>query len=243
MPKANIGLGGKWAIGAGFSALMQAGTDAKSVSTGRPKIPKITPAKSCARSIGALTNMKPKMKTYEFCVVASGLDPDAEDFESRFYDAGCDDAAIAFQRGRIIADFDREAETLEEAIATAVEAVTKAGAKVIRIEPDPLVSLADMAGRSGLTRAAMTNYSKGKRGENFPPPVAKATSESPLWEWASVARWLYEHRKIGREVAIAAETFRQANEAVRNGEVHIRPRLKQRAKQYAIELNRERSAA
>jgi TATA-box binding protein (TBP) (component of TFIID and TFIIIB) len=50
-------------------------------------------------------------------------------------------ATIAFQKGHIIVDFAREADALEDAIATAVEAVTKAGAKVDRVEPDPLVSL------------------------------------------------------------------------------------------------------
>ena len=39
------------------------------------------------------------MKKYEFSIIASGLDPEAEDFEKRFYDAGCDDATISFQKG------------------------------------------------------------------------------------------------------------------------------------------------
>ena len=37
---------------------------------------------------------------------------------------------------------------------------------------------------------------KGHRAEAFPPPVAKVTSESPLWDWATVARWMFEHRRI-----------------------------------------------
>ena len=89
-------------------------------------------------------------------------------FSRRFYEAGCDDATIAFQNGHIIADFACGAPSLAEAIASAVAAVKKAGAKVERIEPDPLVSLSDMATRAGLTRAAMTNYFKGTRAEDFP---------------------------------------------------------------------------
>ena len=108
------------------------------------------------------------MASFEFAIVASGLDPAAEDFFDRFYDAGCDDATVAFQKGHIIVDFAREAPSLAEAIASAVGGVKKAGAKVERIEPDPLVSLSDMAARAGLTRAAMTNYSKGTRGKRFP---------------------------------------------------------------------------
>ena len=100
--------------------------------------------------------MLKKTPTFEFAIVASGLDPDAEDFFDRFFDAGCDDATIAFQKGHIIADFAREAASLEDAIASAIADVKKAGATVDRVEPDPLVSLSDMAARAGLTRAAMT---------------------------------------------------------------------------------------
>lgn len=176
------------------------------------------------------------MARFEFTVIASGLDPAAEDFFDRFYAAGCDDATVAFQNGRIVADFTREAASLAEAIASAVAAVKKAGAKVERIEPDPLVSLSDMAARAGLTRAAMTHYFKGARGKDFPAPVAKVTSESPLWDWASVARWMFKSGKLDRAAAVAAEIVKQANEAVRAGEPNIGRRLKKTAKDYAAEL-------
>jgi hypothetical protein len=74
------------------------------------------------------------MKKYEFSIIASGLDPQAEDFESRFYDAGCDDATISFQKGHIIADFAREAESIDAAICSAVAGVEAAGAHVDRVE-------------------------------------------------------------------------------------------------------------
>lgn len=108
------------------------------------------------------------MKTFEFCIVASGLDPDAKDFADRFFEAGCSDATISFQKGHIILDFNRDAESIAAAIASAVEDATKAGATVNRIEPDPLVSLSDIAARTGLTRAAISHYHKGDRGDDFP---------------------------------------------------------------------------
>lgn len=177
------------------------------------------------------------MKRHEFSIIASGLDPDAADFDTRFYDAGCDDATIAFQKGHIIVDFAREAGSLPDAIASAVAAVRKAGAKVERVEPDPLVSLSDMAARASMTRAAMTNYFKGLRAKDFPPPVAKVTSESPLWDWATVARWMFQNKKLTREAALEAEIVRQANEAVAKGEPRIAERLKKRAKEYAAKLD------
>lgn len=85
------------------------------------------------------------MKTFEFRIIASGLDPEAEDFADRVFNAGCDDATLSFQKGHIILDFAREAETIEAAIASAIECVAAAGAKVERIESDSLVSHADIA--------------------------------------------------------------------------------------------------
>jgi hypothetical protein len=176
------------------------------------------------------------MKTYEFSVIASGLDPSAEDFESRFYDAGCDDATVSFQKGRIILDFAREADRIEGAIASAVEAVMAAGAKIDRVEPDPLVSLSEIASRTGMSRAAMTQYSKGQRGKGFPAPVARVTSDSPLWDWAVVARWLFLQRRLTREAALEAEAMSVANEAIVSGERDIGERLRRRVHEYEASL-------
>lgn len=177
------------------------------------------------------------MKLHEFSIIASGLEPNAEDFDTRFYDAGCDDATIAFQKGHIIVDFGREAESLEDAIASALADVKKAGATVDRVEPDPLVSLSDMAARTGLTRAAMTNYFKGARGKDFPAPVAKVTSESPLWDWATVARWMYQNNRLDRAAAIDAEIVKQANAVLDDGGGDMARRLKKKARDVEKELD------
>lgn len=176
------------------------------------------------------------MKTYEFSVIASGLDPSADDFESRFYDAGCDDATVSFQKGHIIVDFAREAETMDAAVSSAVEAVLAAGATVDRVEPDPLVSLAEIASRTGMSRAAMTQYSKGQRGRDFPAPVARVTSDSPLWDWAIVARWLFRSEKVSRDVVIEAQTVTEANSVIAGGGRQIATRLRQRVHEFIAAL-------
>jgi len=122
--------------------------------------------------------------------------------------------ALIRRKGHIIVDFAREATSISAAIASAVANVKTAGARVDRVEPDPLVSLADIAARTHMSRAAMTQYSKGQRGQNFPSPVARVTSDSPLWDWSSVAKWLYQHKKLSREEAIEAEAVRVANAAI-----------------------------
>ena len=131
------------------------------------------------------------MQAYEFTLIASGLDPEAKDFEAAFFAAGCDDATIAFQRGAIVLDFARAAKSFGAALSTAVRDVERAGARVERIEPDPLVSLSEIAERAGLSRAAISHYALGHRGEGFPAPVVRVTTESPLWDWAEVARWMH----------------------------------------------------
>lgn len=92
------------------------------------------------------------MKVFEFSIIASGLDPDAEDFADRFFIADCDDSAVACQKGHIILDFAREAPSPSDAFISIVAGVKKAGAKVERIEPDPLASLSEIPARSGLPR-------------------------------------------------------------------------------------------
>lgn len=154
------------------------------------------------------------MKTFEFSIIASGLDHMADDFEDRFFEAGCDDATIAFARGVIILAFAREAGSLEAAIASAIENVRATGAQVERIEPDSLVSLSEIAHRAGLTRQAISNYAagKGKRALGFPRPVARITSESPLWDWPDVASWLCAKGGVSDEAVAEARAIQQANQ-------------------------------
>lgn len=168
------------------------------------------------------------MKTYEFTIIATGLDPQTQDFEQRFYDSGCDDALVSFQKGHILVDFSRDAVSLEDAVASAVENCRQAGATVERVEPDPLVSLSDMAGRSNMSRAAMTNYYKGNRSEGFPAPKARVTTDSPLWDWSEVSAWMYKHHRLDREAAIDAAVFSAANDLLEHEGVDFRSALHNR---------------
>lgn len=135
-----------------------------------------------------------------------------------------------------IVDFAREAEAIDAAICSAIECVEKAGATVDRVEPDPLVNLADIAARTGLTRAAITQYSKGQRSAAFPSPVARVTSETSLYDWSQVATWLYQHEKLSREKAIEAVAVKVANQALCAHEPKLRDALQERLKEYRSTL-------
>lgn len=178
------------------------------------------------------TTGKPMTK-HELTIIASGLNPEADDFEDNLFEAGCADATISFQKGVVILEFSREESSFLHALVSAVEDVRKAGAHVERIEPDHLVSLSDIARRTGLSRAAISLYVKGDRASDFPPPTARVTTDSPLWDWFEVARWMYRHDRVDMEAVLQAKMVREANIAVASELVthaHFAKHMLERAK-------------
>lgn len=165
------------------------------------------------------------MDSHEFAIIATGLDPLDQDFEDRFFEAGCDDATIAVQRGAIVVEFDRQHLSLADAISSAMRDVRAAGAEVLRVEPDHLVNLSDIAERSGLTRQAVANYASGKRGEGFPAPAACVTTDHPLYDWVEVAQWLVEQKKLDQADVERAWVIKAFNDELAHGEVEAERKL------------------
>jgi hypothetical protein len=151
------------------------------------------------------------VKTFEFTIIATGLDPQSADFEDRLYEAGCDDATVSVQKGLIVLDFAREAKNFTHALTSAIANVRQAGARVERVEPDDLVSISDIAKRSGLTRSAISLYANHERGSNFPTPVARLMTESPLWAWLEVSRWMLQMQRIALETVVHARLIQDVN--------------------------------
>jgi hypothetical protein len=180
------------------------------------------------------------MTDYEFTIVATGLSLDDDNWQERFLDAGCDDALAAIQRGLFVLRFDREAASFVEAIESAIRDVEAAGAKVSRVEPDPLVSASDIAERSGLSRQLVSLYANGSRGNDFPCPTACATTAKPLWKWRHVARWLANNGKLDANAAEQAEVIDQVNDWIAgvgvepaSGEATVPSKPVNKASQYA----------
>ena len=73
------------------------------------------------------------MKTYAFEIVLEQAQLSDEECD-RLYEGGADDATIVTREGVTRLAFDREAESLEEAIRTATAATESAGFPVTRIE-------------------------------------------------------------------------------------------------------------
>ena len=151
------------------------------------------------------------MKNHSFTVIATGVDTLGDRFADCFFEAGCDDATVAIQKGFFVVEFDREARTFTHALVTAMRDVARAGATPERVEPDDLVSAADIAKRGDIGRAAVSLYAKGNRGQDFPRPVARVTSESPLYDWAEVAAWLHRKGRLPLVEVVRARTVREVN--------------------------------
>lgn len=78
------------------------------------------------------------MKTYEFMLVLTASELSDDDCGA-LYEAGCDDGTVVTRNGVTCVAFDRDAESLEDAIRSATADVRAAGFEVARVEMDALV--------------------------------------------------------------------------------------------------------
>ena len=93
-----------------------------------PSPEKLTPAPT------ALADAPPLQ---QFTLVLAEHDVMTEAMAEALYEAGCDDGTACSSEGEAYVHFDREADTLEAAIRSAVRDVTAAGFRVQRIEIEP----------------------------------------------------------------------------------------------------------
>jgi hypothetical protein len=139
-----------------------------------------------------------KRKAYYFVLVLSGVNEYTEGLEDALFEAGCDDALISYKNGVVCLDFDREANSLDQAILSAIKDIETSGvgAKANHIE-GAFVTISEIAERSGYTKQAISLFIQGKRGPgDFPVPFAGINSNSPIWRWRDVVRWLQDNHKI-----------------------------------------------
>ncbi len=151
------------------------------------------------------------MKTkFEFTIVlGASAAPDMPDLEDKLFEAGCSDALVCAYGRTVYLEFCREATTAKTAINSAIRDIRSAGFNILSIEEGGCASISEMSARAGLTRSALNNYLKGKRGTNdFPHPVYGLSTKSPQFKWPEVAGWLYKHKKVEKnvvDVALAAQ--------------------------------------
>ncbi len=153
----------------------------------------ITQKRSVELSTTAPTHA-PRRTTIPEYSFTLAIDGDVDEKLDELFEAGCDDATFGSVDGAHYADFDRKAPTLAIAIFFAISDVESVpGLRVRRVEPDDLVTAAEIAERLGRSRESVRLLIAGERGPgNFPAPVSHLRSRNRLWRWSDVAAWAGE---------------------------------------------------
>jgi predicted DNA-binding transcriptional regulator AlpA len=128
---------------------------------------------------------------FSFAFVVEGLSIDNVEQVNAVTEE-CEGVTLAELGAVVLAVFEREADSAENALATALRQVEAACStvQVLRLDPD-LVSVADIAQRTGRTRQSVRMLADGHRGPgDFPQPVGSVGKAIRVWEWASVDEWL-----------------------------------------------------
>jgi hypothetical protein len=144
---------------------------------------------------------------HSFTLVIEGLDVSSDAHIDALHRAGCDDATFGLRDGAAYATFDREAASFSDALRGAIADVSRAlpRVRIVRVEPDDLVTMATIATRCGRTRESVRLLANEGRGPGgFPPPVAYVDERTRLWHWPDVACWLNEHGKARIEIDAGA---------------------------------------
>lgn len=90
-----------------------------------------------ATSVECEHNVPSRRECHSFTLLLSGFEEITPEIENGLFDAGCNDATLGISAGTPYLAFDREAETLEEAIKSAIMAVEGCGLgiEVVRVIP------------------------------------------------------------------------------------------------------------
>lgn len=131
------------------------------------------------------------MAGWEFTLIVEGADVANQEVHDALYESGCVDALIGKSNGVQYLDFDRQATSLEDAVASAMADVERVpGMEVVRFVDSELVSMAEIAERTKRTRESVRLLVTGMRGPGgFPPPVNDPRRPHRLWRWSEIENW------------------------------------------------------
>ncbi len=116
---------------------------------------------------------------------------DDEDAD-RLHEAFDDEIGIEDGPKGHFVDFERDAESFLDAALDAIARVIELGFEPLSVE-DELVSMADIAERTGRSRQSVSMLVSGQRGVGGFPRAIAGNVRSPLWHWADVAAWFEGH--------------------------------------------------
>lgn len=175
--------------------------------------------KGCTNYRRGKSRMKPTETTscereYDFALIVGGVPTITSQVEDALFNAGCDDATLSMQYGLLYIEFSRPANSLQDAITSAIRNVRDAGigAEVLRVDECNLVSASEIARRIQRSRQLVHQYITGQRGPGgFPPPECYLSDHAPLWAWCAVSHWLVQNQLIRPEESRNAEITEAIN--------------------------------
>jgi len=153
-------------------------------------------------------------REHEFALVLTGISDFDDNILEALLEAGCDDATVSLQHGKVSMDFTRTALSLKDAVVSAIRDVRRAGigADVLRVDDCNLVTQAEIGRRSGRSRQVIHQYYLGQRGPGgFPSPVCQISDNAPLWRWCEVAFWMRRHNMIKEQDLVDARDLELIN--------------------------------
>ena len=162
------------------------------------------------------------------------LSTEPSDAQAECLYARCSDTTLGVRSGVPYVAFDRLAMSLADAVDTALHDIeaTLGDVRVVRIEPEELVNAADIARRTGRTRASIAQLVDGARGPgHFPAPRAWVGGR-PLWDWLDAATWFAAHYGLATEEVRGAAFL-----SALNGALSVRrlaPQLTAEAERHAL---------
>lgn len=131
-----------------------------------------------------------EVKVWDFRLMLEVL-PDQDEVFDALYEAGCDDGSFGWVDGVAHVDFDREAQTFTQAVTSAIRDVESVPpVRVLEIEADDLLTMADIARRLGRTRESVRLLVQGKRGKGGFPEPEFGTGKWRFWRWSALLGWL-----------------------------------------------------
>ena len=124
------------------------------------------------------------------------------------------DSTASERNERAYVGIDRQSLDFASAVVTAIEDVERAlpAVRVVALEPEDLVSQADIAQRQGRSRESISQLVKGERGPGTFPRPRYFVAERALWRWHDVETWFAEYE--GRSTQTHYEEFIDAVNAV-----------------------------
>ena len=148
-------------------------------------------------------------KIFQFTLVLKKNDENISNLEDNLFEAGCDDALINYRNSAVYLEFDREAQSFEEAVISAIKDVQSSSLdiEVASVAPENLVTESEIAKRLNKSRQTVSLWIKGQRRKSFPHPIMRLTEKSPLWSWSEVTNWLYENKLIEKKEILENAVF------------------------------------